>query len=144
MIRNIVELNTFRKLQAIKQTHSKVKHIKHIRLEMQDYFMPNNIKNMNKEEVQMIFKIRCRNLNLKMNMKNQYETLECLVCFKEEESQEHVYVCEQIIKQKYISNTENPKYEKIFNGTVYDKVQIARIMRENIKIREKNHREGIE
>ena len=82
MIRNIVELNTFRKLQAIKQTHSKVKHIKHIRLEMQDYFMPNNIKNMKKEEVQMIFKIRCRNLNLKMNMKNQYETLDCLVCFK--------------------------------------------------------------
>ena len=92
---------------------------------MQDYFMPNDIKNMSKEEAQMIFKIRCRNLNLKMNMKNQYETLECLVCFKEEESQDHVYVCEEILKQKNISKSENPKYEKIFSGTVYEKVKIA-------------------
>ena len=134
MIRNRVELKTFRKLEATKLTHSKVKNVKHIRLEMQDYFMPNKIENMNKEEVQMIFKIRCRNLNIKMNMKNQYETLECLVCFKEDETQEHVYVCEQISEQKMISNSENPKYEQIFSGTVYEKVKIARIIRENLKI----------
>ena len=41
MIKNRVELITFRKLEATKQTLSKVKNIKHLRLEMQDYFMPN-------------------------------------------------------------------------------------------------------
>ena len=33
-----------------------------------------------------------------------------------------------------ISNSENPKYEQIFSGTVYEKVKIARIIRENLKI----------
>ena len=36
MVRNTIHITTFRNLEAIKLTHSKVKNIKHIKLEMQD------------------------------------------------------------------------------------------------------------
>ena len=34
---------------------------------MQDYLIPNNIENMKKEEVQNIFKIRSKVMDVKMN-----------------------------------------------------------------------------
>ena len=67
-IRNTIYLKFFRKLEQFKEKHSKVKQIKHLRLEMQEYLMPNDAGNMNKDEVQMIFKIRCRILKLKSSM----------------------------------------------------------------------------
>ena len=63
-VKNTINLKSFRKLEQIKETHSKVKSIKYLRLEMQDYLMPNDAENLNKDEVQMIFRIRCRILNL--------------------------------------------------------------------------------
>ena len=69
IVKNTIHKNSFFKLEAKKQTHSKVKDLEHIRLEMQDYFMPNGIENMNKEEVQLIFKIRSKTTNVKMNRK---------------------------------------------------------------------------
>ena len=135
IVRNMIILKSFKKLVETKQMHSKVKNIKHVRLEIQDYFMP-NIENMKKEDVQMIFKIRCRNLNLKMNMKSQYDSYECLVCLKEDETQEHVYVCEEISKYQSIVNSETPKYQQILNGTVNEKLKVARMMKEKLKIRE--------
>ena len=68
-VRNTINLKSFRKLEQIKETHPKVKSIRYLRLEMQDYLMPDDAENLNKDEVQMIFKIRCRIPNLKMNMK---------------------------------------------------------------------------
>ena len=118
IVKNTVHKNAFFKLEAKKQTHSKVKDLEHIRLEMQDYFMPNGIENMNKEEVQLIFKIRSKTTNVKMNRKNQFETYECSVCFAENETQEHIYQCEEIWKLKKESKIEIPKFEEILNGNV--------------------------
>ena len=81
---------------------------------MQDYLMPNDVENMNKEEAQMIFKIRCRSLNVKMNMKNQYDSFECLVCLSENETQDHIYECKEILKLKNFKHSEIPKYQEIF------------------------------
>ena len=61
---------------------------------MQDYFMPKGIENMNKEELQLIFKIRSKSTDVKMNTKNQFETYECSVCFVENETQEPIYQCD--------------------------------------------------
>ena len=36
---------------------------------MQDYFMPNDANDMNREDAQMIFQIRSKGMNLRMNMK---------------------------------------------------------------------------
>ena len=136
IIRNSIVFTAFRNLETIKLTHSKVKNIKHIKLEMQDYLMPNDVENMNKEEAQMIFKIRCRSLNVKMNMKNQYDSFECLVCLSENETQDHIYECKEILKLKNFKHSEIPKYQEIFNGNVHKKILVARILKENLEIRD--------
>ena len=69
IIKNTINQKTFLELESLKQTHSKVKVLRHIRLEMQDYFLPNEIEKMNKEEVQLIFKIRSTSIDVKMNRK---------------------------------------------------------------------------
>ena len=101
------------------------KNIKHSRLEMQDYLMPNDVEEMTKDEVQMIFKIICGILNLKMNMKNEHETFTCI----EDETQSHVYECKEIFKLNNNKKIEIPKYEEIFNGNVHQKVIVARILK---------------
>ena len=53
---------------------------------------------MFQEEVNTIFKLRCRVTKVKMNMKSWYETYECTVCLDEDESQEYNMY---IIVEKY-------------------------------------------
>ena len=96
MIRKYTEENTFRKLESMKNMHSKVKDLKHTRLKIQEYFLPNGIENVTKQETQLIFKMRSKVTNVKNNMKSQYETFECSACLIENESQKHVYECKQI------------------------------------------------
>ena len=114
MVRNMILQKTFTKLENTKQTHSKVRSLKHIRIEMQDYLMPNDVNGMNKEDAQMIFQIRSK----VMSMKGNFETFECLVCFWEKETQEHVYQCKNIWKIKMQSDSSIPNYEEILWGYI--------------------------
>ena len=95
-IRKHIEENAFRNLENIKLTHSKVKDLKYTRLRIQDYFLPNGIVNITKQETQLIFHMRSNVTNVKINFKSQYETFECDACLLENESQKHVYECEKI------------------------------------------------
>ena len=73
-----------------------------------------------------------------MNRKNQFETYECSVCFAENETQEHIYQCEEIWKLKKQSKKEIPKFEEILHGNIQQKVKVTRIFQENMKILEQN------
>ena len=137
-IRKYIERNIFLRLESMKQTHSKVKDVKHISLKMQDYFLPNNgIENITKQDVQLIFQMRSKVTNLKMNMKGKYETFECGACLLENESQKHVYECKEIWKKRNIENINNPVYENIMSGSVIQKIKVAKTFYENRKILEK-------
>ena len=130
---NKIKEKVFEELNLLKENHSKVKHLKHYVFEMQKYFKPCNIK-ITKEEAQEIFKLRSRVSDVKLNYKGKYETYECQVCKKEDESQEHIIIkCTSLNKSK----EEIMKYEDIFDGNVIKKVKIARKFIENIKLREK-------
>ena len=59
--------------------------------------MPSNIENLNKEETQLIFKIRCQVINVKMNINTQFSTFECSICQDEDETQKHIY---EILQKK--------------------------------------------
>ena len=99
---------------------------------MQKYLQPNTTK-ISTEEAQLIFKIRYRTPSVKVNLKGKYESYECRACHEESESQEH------IAKQCKISNQEGEQvdFEKIFNGTVEEKLKIARKFQENFEMLEK-------
>ena len=68
---------------------------------------------MNKEEAQIIFKLRT-------NMKGSYENLECTACGLEEEN----------------GKDEEVNYEKLLNATVSEKLIIARKFKEKFEILE--------
>ena len=72
-------------------SNSEVEKVYHKMLQLRTYFVPNQMKT-SKEEIQTIFKLRCRMTNLKTNMKGMYENIECPLCEGKgaEDSQEHV------------------------------------------------------
>ena len=127
MIKQRIQAKAFENLEKIKLSHSKVEHIEHNGINMQKYLQPNSEK-MNREDAQTIFKLRCRAIKLKANMKSMYDSLECTACGIEEEHQQHILECSILNQNKSL---EECKYGKIFNGTVSEKVKIARKFKGN-------------
>ena len=101
---------------------------------MRRYFMPSE-HNATKEDIQTIFKLRCRVTELKTNLKGIYDSYECSLCGEEEETQAHILECPEIEKN-IEDNSDVPKYEKIFDNEVKDLVLIARKFKLNMKIKE--------
>ena len=97
MVKKSITEHSFTYLENIKQSHSKVKELEYEKLKTQTYFLPNKL-NIYKEDIHLIFRMRCKVVNLKMNMKGIYDAYECKVCQNEDESQEHVYECKEIWK----------------------------------------------
>ena len=121
------QITVFEKLTKEKLSHSKVKHVEHSCIIIQKYLLPNSMI-MKKEEAQLIFHLRCRVTEVKNNLKGKYDQLECGACGFFEEDQKHILECKVLNRNKTIQDI---KYEKIFNGTVAEKLKIARIYSEN-------------
>ena len=136
LVKQHIEEKTMRYLITLKQGHSKVMKIEHKNLMMQDYLLP-NINKISKEEIQLIFKLRCKVTNVKMNMKGMYNQFQCQICEEEEESQFHIYECNKIWEIRKEENMSNKlKYEMIEKGNLKEKLMIAKIFYENYKILE--------
>ena len=122
-------------LTKLKESHSKVMKVKHFKLEMQKYLKSNPIK-ISQEEAQMIFKLRSRVTDVKINQRGKYEEYECALCKKEDESQKHIMECEELDKFKK-KNTKPPEYEKLFDGSVKELQELSQHFIENMKTKEK-------
>ena len=92
-----------------------MKEIEYDKLETQQYMRSPLFTN---DEVNLLFAIRSRFIDCKMNFKNKYDknNLNCSVCEEEEETQEHLLNCKILNeKLKIIENSqENVQYEDIF------------------------------
>jgi hypothetical protein len=134
-----------KEFEKTKAKHSKTKLLKHPVLKMQDYLMANNMK-LRKEECQQIFKLRSKVAEVKVDMKNNYESYECEACDYEEESQEHVLQCKEITRILKEDNEEIKnlyEYEKIMNGNLKEKAWIAKTFYERFKVIESIRRKKI-
>ena len=76
ILETLIKQNALEELSKIKENHSKVRHIKHDKFQMQNYFKSYHLK-MRQDEIQEIFKIRCRVTNVKQNFRGKYENIEC-------------------------------------------------------------------
>ena len=132
MIKDKIQTQTFQDMEKIKISHTKVKYVKHENIKMQKYLQANSCK-ITQEEAQLIFKLRSRTINVKRNLKGMYDNLDCTACGTEEETQEHVLKCKELNKNRENNNIE---YEKLFNGTVNDKLMIAKAFKENYDLLE--------
>ena len=61
-----------------------------------------------------------------------FDDMNCRTCGLEEESQKHII--QDCIKLSKNRGDMNVKYEKLFNGTVSEKLMIAKIFKENYEI----------
>ena len=98
------------------------------------YFWPNEMK-ATKEEIQTIFKLRCRTTDLKTNMKGLYDTYDCPLGDGPDDSQAHILECPIIEKESKIK-MEAPNYEQIYENDPIKLVMIARKFKINMEIRE--------
>jgi hypothetical protein len=132
MIKTRNKTKAFEKLLKTKYSHSKVENVEHSQLVIQKYLLPTK-EHMNKEVAQLIFKLRCRVTEVKVNLRGKYENLDCRACHVKEENQKHVLFCKELNEKK---NPEEIEYEKLFNGLVSDKVKVAMRFKENFNILE--------
>ena len=132
LIKQRINLKTFKNLQQLKKSHSKVENVEHSGIKMHKYLQPNRTK-MTKEASQLIFKLRCRMAESKVNLKGKYDNLECGACGLEEENQQHILKCRELNRNKSIQEF---KYANLFNGTVTEKLKIAKMFKENFDILE--------
>ena len=122
------------KLNEVKSKHSKVLHLKHEIMNMKKYLKAHGVKS-NKEEKQLIFKLRSRVTDLKMNYQGIYDFHDCDACGIEDESQKHILECPTLISFNE-ENEEITEYEKIFEGTIQEKLDIARLFQKNMEIKD--------
>ena len=121
-------------LDKLKLSHSKVENLSHKELKMRKYLMPNET-NATKEDKILIFKLRCRVTDTKMNKKGLYDDYECDICENENESQKHILECKDLVDMND-ENMKNFKYEKLFDGKVCEQLNIAKIFKQNMKNRD--------
>ena len=136
MVKRKLEYKTLKDLVNKKETHSKVKNVKHPLLKMQQYLMASN-ENMKIEDSQNIFRMRCKVTKTKMNMKQLYNSYECRACYREYENDKHVLECTILLKMnKEYEDVKVPEYEKLYKGNPKEQLEISRMFMSNMKILE--------
>ena len=59
-----------------------------------------------------------------------YDTYECFACGEHEEIQEHVIDCKELLKMNKEVISDVPKYDKLFEATVKEQSEIARLFKQ--------------
>ena len=126
-------IKTFERLKNMKENHSKVKEVMHKEIAMQDY-LKSNKEVISKKQAQLIFKLRCKVTGVKMNMKGNYNDLNCRACKMEEESQSHILKCDKL--NEGVRSIEN--IEGIIKGNLAEKIRISKKFEENFDKLEKD------
>lgn len=137
-LKETAESKALEDLNKVKSGHSKVKDLKHTKLQMRNYFLPNGI-NQSKEESQLIFQLRSRMTFLKTNYKGIYDTYECSACEEKEENEAHILECKELLKWNKEVN-ETIEYENIYKSNVEEQVKIARLFQQNMSFKEKYYK----
>ena len=96
MLKKSIEEKTLKYLNKIKLKHTKVLHIGHNSLSLQEYLKPENVKSVNLSK--FLFQSRTRMLEVKANFRNdtKNEDMSCPLNCKDENDQMHLLKCDQI------------------------------------------------
>ena len=128
-------------LNEEKSKHTKVLHIVHNEMKLQEYLSPNEIRI---QEAKFLFLIRCRMLEVRNNFSGSYSDLKCPLCKLVEDSQEHLLECPKLTEEEEMVETI-PEYNDVFVGNFAQKVEVTRIMISKYKKRRnliKKEKEG--
>ena len=103
---------------------------------MADFLMPSE-ENISNEVARFIAKIQCNMVEeCPVNFKRSNTNMIYNICNKSELNQKHLLSCEKLL-EKNEKVTYIPDYEEIFSKNLNEQVYVAKIMLENIKIKER-------
>ena len=94
---------------------SKIMYVKHIKFEFQKYLNPSVL---DIDEAKLMFQLRSRMVDVKVNYSNRYEDTLCPVCDVENDTQEHVFKCTKLLQSKNILVASDILYTDIFKSDV--------------------------
>ena len=115
MVKKLIEEKTINYLNSIKLKHTKVMHIVHNSLCLQEYLKPENVQSVNLSK--FLFQSRTRMLEVKTNFRNDFknEDLNCPLKCQNEDDQKHLLECDKI-DANCIIGVEAPEYRYIFGN----------------------------
>ena len=108
-------------------------------LKISENFKPSSYlfsKRLNVPEIQTLFKLRTRCIEVKGNQKSSYkDNMLCKTCSTAEETQQHVFECEQIRNKLGYVDFSGLNYEMIF-GRVEDQEKFTKVYHVVLKARD--------
>ena len=135
IVKNKVELLALSELRLIKNKHSKSLNIQSEKLQIASYLIDHRLT---RTEQQLLFRLRTRTLNVKMNFENMHTNLYCSTCKLFPETQSHLLQCPEIVKElKTVVQGNSRINEDDIYANLDKQVKIAKIYREILEIRDK-------
>ena len=118
------EMLAVKYLQKLQHSHSKTNQLTIKNFTPSEYLLS---AELNKEEVQTLYKLRNRMIDVKCNKKSYYkQNLWCKTCYLFPESQHHLMQCITLVdKLKDVISLKTLDYKMIF-GNLQDQVKIAK------------------
>jgi hypothetical protein len=132
-----VKVKTFAlaELNKLKAKHSKSEKIQSVKFQTANYLTDYRLS---RKQQQLLFRLRSRTLNVKMNFSNQHENVLCSTCKLFPETQAHLLQCPQIVKHmKTILSDKCKISEDDIYGSLENQIKITKIYEEILSIRDK-------
>jgi hypothetical protein len=127
----------FKEMQAVKLTHTKVKHIPYSGERKPQSYLTN--KKFNNEMCSVLFNLRCESTNqFKDNFHSIYGKTHMCKCGKAIDTQSHALACELVkreLTQNELDILNNVKYSDVY-GSVDQQYSITKIFQRILQIRD--------
>ena len=144
IVNSAIKKEALNYLNGIKSSHSKVLHIEHAKLEMQDYLLPSSIP---ADLAKFTFQCRSRMLNVGANFKEGGRILfpTCPVCKipAEYDSQQHLMMCHSL-NTNILTGQKLPNYDELFGKNLEKRMIVVDILKANFHKRNKVIKENEE
>ena len=129
-----IKVKALQFLNELKSKHTKVLHIEHTTLSIQEYLLPPQVVEI--QLAKFLFQSRTRMLECKDNFSHKYklEEMGCPLGCNTKDSQKHLFECDKLITSCVTKNNQ-PSYEDLFSDNVSSQLEVATILRERLKTR---------
>ena len=147
IVKSKIRHHAFKKLEALKQTHTKVKHINHSNLYKPQLYLTSQL--FSEKQIACLFNLRCRSINAfkdNFHSHNKSKCPVCPICNSESDTQEHALQCLALQKHMSKSDTEALQaieYTHIF-GDTKAQYRVTQIFLTIIYLREKLQNGGMQ
>ena len=121
-------------MNKLKKNHSKLVYLNCQDIKPAEYL---NCPQFNTKQKQLLFRLRSKTLDVKMNFRGQYKDLWCISCGLFPESQGHLIQCPQLVtKLNYLSG----KTSKLNENDIYSNMEkqevILKIYNDILEVRD--------